>query len=587
MSLGTFKSASTGNITNPATISGTAKAQEITNYTPVIERAISEKTGTESTIIKSVDELANEVINGAWGVNPERKQRLEAAGYDYNAIQKRVNEVLAGNPATPAATPSPSPQVSTPAPAPNPTPVPQTVPPPSVTNQTNTNLTSQNNLVGAEPIYDKIRILINDFQINIPELVDVFEALKNEINQTNIDHNKVLSLYYELKNDRPQSIRANQIDSANIIYQLEGLIGQQLKGLIPDPVAPPPPKQQPNQTPAPSVNSNVKFDMTTDYSLLIKQALESGNYAIANEYRIQRNAKIEYMTLNGLNPNGYTINPVPYVAPISNSQAIKQAQTPIPPINLAETNQLITTRSGCNVYSNQSQLDVGLYGVQIDKIAADDNRRMKLIVKNETTGVEYKYDLTGEMNWIPLTAGSGEYTISYYIQQQGTAYINLTTTKIDYQEKNIEQLYLQSNIMIPWDNNTLCIQKAKELVIGKNTDAEKLKAIEDYILANFTYDRAYAQNYVSWNRGLDETFSMGQGICGEFSAIFAAMLRAVDIPTKLVFGYTGRDYHAWNEVYIDGKWVLQDMTFLSSGRNNPSVVAYIADSTNYLPAYVF
>lgn len=43
---------------------------------------------------KSIDELAHEVIDGKWGVGQERKNRLAAAGYDYSAIQKRVNEIL-------------------------------------------------------------------------------------------------------------------------------------------------------------------------------------------------------------------------------------------------------------------------------------------------------------------------------------------------------------------------------------------------------------------------------------------------------------------------------------------------------------
>lgn len=42
---------------------------------------------------KSVDEVAQEVINGKWGNNPERKKALEAAGYDYNAVQKKVNQL--------------------------------------------------------------------------------------------------------------------------------------------------------------------------------------------------------------------------------------------------------------------------------------------------------------------------------------------------------------------------------------------------------------------------------------------------------------------------------------------------------------
>lgn len=43
---------------------------------------------------KTVDELAQEVIAGEWGTGDERKRRLTEAGYDYNAVQKRVNEIL-------------------------------------------------------------------------------------------------------------------------------------------------------------------------------------------------------------------------------------------------------------------------------------------------------------------------------------------------------------------------------------------------------------------------------------------------------------------------------------------------------------
>ena len=43
---------------------------------------------------KSVDEIAREVINGKWGNGTERKSKLTAAGYDYNAVQKRVNELM-------------------------------------------------------------------------------------------------------------------------------------------------------------------------------------------------------------------------------------------------------------------------------------------------------------------------------------------------------------------------------------------------------------------------------------------------------------------------------------------------------------
>ena len=46
---------------------------------------------------KSVDEIAREVIVGKWGNGSERKDRLTAAGYDYAAVQARVNELMGGS----------------------------------------------------------------------------------------------------------------------------------------------------------------------------------------------------------------------------------------------------------------------------------------------------------------------------------------------------------------------------------------------------------------------------------------------------------------------------------------------------------
>lgn len=43
---------------------------------------------------KSIDAIAREVIRGDWGNGDERKQKLTAAGYNYSAVQKKVNELL-------------------------------------------------------------------------------------------------------------------------------------------------------------------------------------------------------------------------------------------------------------------------------------------------------------------------------------------------------------------------------------------------------------------------------------------------------------------------------------------------------------
>lgn len=52
--------------------------------------------GTSAPAKKSVDQLADEVLAGDWGNNPERGQRLAAAGYSPTAVQAAVNAKAGG-----------------------------------------------------------------------------------------------------------------------------------------------------------------------------------------------------------------------------------------------------------------------------------------------------------------------------------------------------------------------------------------------------------------------------------------------------------------------------------------------------------
>lgn len=44
----------------------------------------------------SIEEIAKEVIQGKWGNGANRKEKLTKAGYDYNKVQAKVNELLKG-----------------------------------------------------------------------------------------------------------------------------------------------------------------------------------------------------------------------------------------------------------------------------------------------------------------------------------------------------------------------------------------------------------------------------------------------------------------------------------------------------------
>ena len=55
---------------------------------------IIKESETDTSDKKTIDELAEEVIDGKWGDGEDRKTKLEKAGYNYDAVQDRVNEIL-------------------------------------------------------------------------------------------------------------------------------------------------------------------------------------------------------------------------------------------------------------------------------------------------------------------------------------------------------------------------------------------------------------------------------------------------------------------------------------------------------------
>lgn len=75
------------------------------NLHPQIAAEVTKRLGgtaaapATDTTKKTVAELAKEVIEGKWGNGDDRKNRLTAAGYDYSAVQAKVNEML-GTPAS-------------------------------------------------------------------------------------------------------------------------------------------------------------------------------------------------------------------------------------------------------------------------------------------------------------------------------------------------------------------------------------------------------------------------------------------------------------------------------------------------------
>ena len=76
------------------TCTGKKCADDNAGYNVFDEKGNVVYTGKNTVVKKTVTELAKEVITGKWGNGQDRKNRLIKAGYDYNTVQKRVNEMF-------------------------------------------------------------------------------------------------------------------------------------------------------------------------------------------------------------------------------------------------------------------------------------------------------------------------------------------------------------------------------------------------------------------------------------------------------------------------------------------------------------
>ncbi len=197
------------------------------------------------------------------------------------------------------------------------------------------------------------------------------------------------------------------------------------------------------------------------------------------------------------------------------------------------------------------------------KLIDSDYSQYKVLVQKSNS--KYFYNLYKENEVFPLQMGSGTYQVAIYKHVSGKKYrpINSTSQVVNLGENDV---YLQSVQNINWEDTMRAIKLAKELSLDKAKTEEQFKAIYDEIVKTIVYDDFKAQivsQDVRYLPVIDETLDKRSGICYDYSSLMASMLRSLNIPTKMVHGKssnTGDVYHAWNEVLLNGKWIVVDST---------------------------
>ncbi|QRN85131.1 transglutaminase domain-containing protein [Clostridia bacterium] len=214
------------------------------------------------------------------------------------------------------------------------------------------------------------------------------------------------------------------------------------------------------------------------------------------------------------------------------------------------------------VQFDESQLDQGIISICYNQ---DTDKPLKVkILKVDTQENQY-YDLeAGKMESYPLPSGNGSYQISVLKQYEGSSYFGVDSTQVELTLEDPTSLYLGSIQNIEWNQEMTSIQLAQRLTANAVNDKEKVDIIYNYIVKNFKYDYAKAASLKpGYRTNIEECMLEKKGICYDYSALMAGMLRSVGVPTKLIKGYSTEmaGYHAWNQVYLEGSgWVNIDTT---------------------------
>ena len=241
-------------------------------------------------------------------------------------------------------------------------------------------------------------------------------------------------------------------------------------------------------------------------------------------------------------------------------------------------------------------------GYVMVKWLAGGNDRVKVLIKGPSgTTYQYNLNLNGNYEAFPLSDGNGAYNVGVYKNTSGTQYATILNASINATLTDEFAPFIRPNQYVNYSPDSAAVAKASELCAGASNNLEKVEQVYTYVVNNVTYDTQKASSVTSgYLPNVDETLATGKGICFDYAALMAAMLRSQGVPIKLVLGYTGDAYHAWLSVYsesegwIEGKiyfdgneWKLMDPTFASTGGNSDTVREYIGNGSNYSAKYLY
>lgn len=181
--------------------------------------------------------------------------------------------------------------------------------------------------------------------------------------------------------------------------------------------------------------------------------------------------------------------------------------------------------------------------------------------------MKYNYDVSnqGQPEVLPLNMGDGAYIFRLMESVGDGKYACIWSDTRQVTMEDDFQPYLRPSQMVSYGADSACVALAKKLAARCETDADVVAAVYGYLVDHIDYDSEKAATVQSGYLPVpDETLATEKGICFDYAALAAAMLRSMGIPCKLITGYVDQSsqelYHAWNTFYLkEHGWVTAEI----------------------------
>jgi len=185
--------------------------------------------------------------------------------------------------------------------------------------------------------------------------------------------------------------------------------------------------------------------------------------------------------------------------------------------------------------------------------------------------------------------------LTYSVVSDIPSYTTAQLQQVTYSDYNDRDYFNQTDVSryseLPSDLSDAARRLAQEVTAEAGTPYGKALALQQWFREEFTYNLDVERGH-SIDR-VEDFLEVRQGYCEQFASTYAMMARMLDIPTRVVVGFTwgetdsadaamadefsdvdlgddipeaaftvyGRHYHSWPEVLIPGAgWVLMEPT---------------------------